>query len=93
MWLKNLARPAHLNLEKEVALALSILKLEECSRCQNLAKNILSSLCFITFYSQMNGFFTIYKNAISRSLSQPQYGRFDHTEAEKMIAISRFRKL
>ena len=32
----------------------------------------------------MKGFFIIYKNAISRSQSQPQYGRFDHTEAEKV---------
>ena len=38
-----------------------------------------------TVCSHMNGFFTICKNAISRLQSQPQYGRFDHTEAEKMI--------
>ena len=47
-WLKNWARPAHLNFEFKIAIARSILKLETCSRCQNLAK-IISSFSF--FYN------------------------------------------
>ena len=69
-----------MNFELEIAVTQSIFKLEELLRCQNLAKVIPSFQYFITFCSHLNGFFTIYENAISGSQLPPHAGRFDHHE-------------
>ena len=57
--LKIKKRGGGISMGKEITLIQSILKLEECLKCQNLAKSIPSSSCFITSCSNMNGFFTI----------------------------------
>ena len=73
---------------KKIAVVQSILELEECSRCQNLAKKITSFLFLFFFCSHLSGFFSFYNNSISWSPIQPQYGCFDHTEADSVNSLS-----